>query len=563
MDRRAVPPLERLLGLETEYAFRFSSLVDFHPGNETLFHALRESISRLVATRPGSSAPGREQFFCQNGGAFYYEFLPHCLQGGLIEGATPECRGPGQLLLYQRAQELLLREAVEGAEEALTRRGVRGRVGLLKNSRDAEGNVYGAQENYEAEIARGLPLALLRLGLFLLLPVLAVSVLVTYLVIVLVFLLALVSFLVVILFPSGRRWFEGVSQDDRWIEGAVGRFQLWLSVVSTWPMVMPTSRLLELFAFRRLRRGLLAFLVSRTVWAGTGAIDEDGRFELSEKGGAVRRVIRRTILPEDRPIYDTGNFLKMACAPFNFQLSPVRQLFSRRQRLQIGSGDSNRAQVAEYLKIGATALVIDMVESGFLDDAPQLARPVEALHAVVTDPSLKAPLELAGGGTTNALELQSFYLERARAYLRESKATSLEAEKLVRLWGEVLDALKAGDLGSLVGRVDWVTKRYLVERCGDDDDQDVLQTLALRYHELGEGYFDRLEEAGETAVLVSPEEVRRAVREPPEGTPAFLRGGLIRRQAGVDVPVVVSWTSAFVGRRLRGGKVIPFRRPKS
>lgn len=562
MDR-AVAPFERLLGLETEYAFRFSSPVDFHPGNETLFHALRESISQVVATRPGNSAPGREQFFCENGGAFYYEFLPHCLQGGLIEGATPECRGPGQLLLYQKAQELLLREAMEGAEDALARRGVRGRIGLLKNSRDAEGHVYGSQENYETEMARGLPLLALRAGLFLLLPVLALTVVVTFLAILLILLLALVTFLVVLFFPSGRRWFERVSQDDRFIEDAAGRFQLWLSVISTWPVVAPASRLLELFAFRRVRRGMLSFLVSRPVWAGTGAVDPDGRFELSEKGGAVRRVLRRTILPEDRPIFDTGNFLKLICAPFNFQLSPILQAFRRRQRLQIGYGDSNRAQVAEFLKIGATALVVDMAEAGFLDGAPRLARPVEALHAVVADPALEAPLDLSGGGTTTALELQRFYLERARAYLRESKATSLEAEEVVRLWGEVLGALHSGDLGSLVGRVDWVTKRYLIESCGDEDDQDVLQTLALRYHELGDGYFDRLEDAGETAVLVSSEEARRAVRQPPEGTPAFLRGGLIRRQAGVDVPVVVSWSSAFVGRRLRGGKVIPFRRPRS
>ena len=102
-------PLGRLLGLETEYAIRFST--HRSPGNDVVFQALRAAIGRLVATRPGASALGRDQIFTQNGGAFYYEFLPHCMEGGLIEGATPECRGPGQLLLYQQAQEEFGKEA--------------------------------------------------------------------------------------------------------------------------------------------------------------------------------------------------------------------------------------------------------------------------------------------------------------------------------------------------------------------------------------------------------------------------------------------------------------------
>jgi len=36
--------------------------------------------------------------------------------GGLIEGATPECRGPLQVVRYQRAQDQLLSQCARLAE---------------------------------------------------------------------------------------------------------------------------------------------------------------------------------------------------------------------------------------------------------------------------------------------------------------------------------------------------------------------------------------------------------------------------------------------------------------
>lgn len=551
------PPLDRLLGLETEYAIRFLPEAT-HPGNDAIFEALREALEECVAARPGRSAPGREQFFVQNGGAFYYEFLPYCMWGGLIEGATPECRGPAQLLLYQRAQEALLNEAIPRAEDILRRHHFPGRIGLLKNSRDAEGNVYGSQENYETDIARGPWLAFYRLGLLLLLPILTIQLLLT-LAVFPVLLLGIIVFALAIPFvPSWRRRFIELAEGNRTFEASLGRFHMRFLRLSTWPVVPLFSLLLRGTAFRQVRRRATAFLVSRMILVGTGALADGRRFELSEKASAVSATMRSSIVPENRPIFDTGNLIKMLCAPLNAQFAPLGRLFKRRQRLQLGFADSNRSQVAEYLRIGTTSLVLDMIDDHALDDAPELADPLAALHAVARDPSLETCLPLSGGGEMSALELQRFYHERARRYVRQRNTASLEAREVVRLWGEVLEALGRRDFGSLVGRLDWVTKRYLLERCGTDADEATLKTLALRYHELGEGSFDRLEQAGETKSIVDGLDVVRATREPPENTPAFLRGGLIRRQAGEDVPVVVSWDAAHVGPRLRA-KVVPFR----
>jgi Pup amidohydrolase len=57
----------------------------------------------------------------------------------------------------------------------------------------------------------------------------------------------------------------------------------------------------------------------------------------------------------------------------------------RFRRLHVIIGDANMSEVCTYLKLGSTALVLSMIEDGFLPDAAALAQPVKALHAVSHD----------------------------------------------------------------------------------------------------------------------------------------------------------------------------------
>lgn len=584
--------LDRLIGLETEYAIRYSSIPDEHlgrapslaswferdfdplphPGNDIIFQAFKTAIADLVPTRPGNGAPGRDQVFTANGGAFYYEFLPHCPEGGLLECATPECRGPSQLLLYQRAQERMLVRALPKVEELLARSGHTGTVGLLKNCRDAEGNIYGSQENYEVEIASGVRLTLYRLGLTLLLPLLLVQTVLTYAFIVLLILgslggilaLMVVSVVIGIFYPPWlervQSWFDA---DPRTFEKRLGPFHLWLTIICTWPVVRPMAWLLSQTAFRPQRHAATAFLVTRTVLSGSGAVDAGRRFRLAQKVPTLSGMIRKTVLPEERTLFDTGNLLKMLCSPFNGQWRPVFRLYRRRQRLQLGHGDSNRSDLAELLKIGSTGLILDLIEQGVFDDAPQLRDPVTAAHAVAYDLDLDTPLELVDGTTMTALEIQRFYLGRLQETLKRSAVPSMEAHQLADLWDEGLSALETGRFDDLVGRVDWATKRLILDHCGEEASVEVLQTLDLRYHELGVGYYEQLADSLPAPALFEDSTIDGAIHEPPTETPAFLRGQLIRERVQAGLPLVVSWDSAVLGRPFSRGKVIPFRRPKA
>ena len=63
----------------------------------------------------------------------------------------------------------------------------------------------------------------------------------------------------------------------------------------------------------------------------------------------------------------------------------------RYRRLHVIVGDATFADVAGLVRMGATSLVLGMIEAGGLDVGVALANPVEAMHTVSHDPSLARP----------------------------------------------------------------------------------------------------------------------------------------------------------------------------
>ena len=126
-----MPLLERLIGLETEYAIRFRPRegLDKSPSRFHLYQALIARVGRHVLTAPAKHF--KEGVFLANGGAIWFETERPAAGGGLIEGATPECRGPREVLRYQRAQDQLLSQCAHLSD-------VDGHLSLVKNDRDAQ-----------------------------------------------------------------------------------------------------------------------------------------------------------------------------------------------------------------------------------------------------------------------------------------------------------------------------------------------------------------------------------------------------------------------------------------
>src|SRR6202044_2913900 len=70
----------------------------------------------------------------------------------------------------------------------------------------------------------------------------------------------------------------------------------------------------------------------------------------------------------------------------------------RYRRLHVIIGDANLAEISTYLKLGTTALVLAMIEDGFLNE-PELAvaQPIRELHDVSHDATLRHEIRLSDG----------------------------------------------------------------------------------------------------------------------------------------------------------------------
>ncbi len=218
---------------------------------------------------------------------------------------------------------------------------------------------------------------------------------------------------------------------------------------------------------------------------------------------------------------------------------------SKYRRLHVIVGDANMSEVATFLKVGATAILLAMIEDDVLDNDLALANPVGAIRQVSHDPSLERTIGLRDGRRMTALEIQWQLLERAQKYERTHGLApvgdEVGADVLAR-WDEMLAGLE-GDRASVATKIDWVAKERLL--LGYQERHDItwgdprLRALDLQYHDMRPD--KNLAARAGLETMVSVEEASRAVTEPPETTRAYFRGRCLARWPN-DV-VAANWDS--------------------
>ncbi len=235
--------------------------------------------------------------------------------------------------------------------------------------------------------------------------------------------------------------------------------------------------------FVRIVNHIMAFFVTRQIFCGAGKVGcefpspgDDVAFQISQRAdffeeevGLETTLKRRSSNTRDEPHADARRF----------------------RRLHVIVGDATMSEIATYLKLGTTSIVLSMIEDGFFDGQSfGLAHPVRAIRQVSWDPSLQRRIELADGRWMTALDLQWRYYELARAYAEsrglEAVDEAVGADVLDR-WGDVLADLEA-DPARCADRVDWVAKQRLVEgyrdRHGLQPDDARLKALDLQWSDL-------------------------------------------------------------------------------
>jgi proteasome accessory factor A len=107
----------------------------------------------------------------------------------------------------------------------------------------------------------------------------------------------------------------------------------------------------------------------------------------------------------------------------------------------------------------------------------------------------------------------------------------------------------ASDTQTALGKVDWLTKRWMLDRLGDDADWSDRKKIDLRYHELSsDGYYMQLVASHPELRLVDDERIARRRRSPPPSSPAARRGWLIREFADSEESMQSEWSYAMIGR---------------
>ena len=269
-------------------------------------------------------------------------------------------------------------------------------------------------------------------------------------------------------------------------------------------------------------RDVVPFLVTRQVFAGAGKMGVEGEDSAGQPG--IYQIAQRSDFFSVLCSIDTMNRRPLV----NTRDEPHADA-ERYRRFHVIIGDANMSHYATALKLGATALVLELVERGH---APKLefANPIEATKQLSRDQSLKWLVELRDGRKISAIDVQRLYLAAARKHCEEDEETSW----LLREWEAVLDDL-ATDYWRCRDRVDWVAKKFHLTTFRESENLEWsdpwLQSIDLEYHNvsLEDGLYYELMREGQMLRLVSEDEIRRAIFQPPQSTSDFFRGRAVAR----------------------------------
>lgn len=280
---------------------------------------------------------------------------------------------------------------------------------------------------------------------------------------------------------------------------------------------------------------LVPFLVSRQITCGAGklVVDPHGRptYCVSQRADHMWEGVS-SATTRSRPIINSRDEPHADAEKF--------------RRLHVIVGDSTMSETTMLLKVGSADLVLRMIEEGVPLPDLTLASTTAAIRTMSTDPTGRAEVDLAAGGTTSALAAQSAYLGAARRFVDEGGSDDPVHQRVLDLWERVLSAVDSGRLDEVGTEIDWVIKRRLIEQYSTRDglplEHPRLRQIDLAYHDLHprRGLFNLLQARGLAARVTTDEQIQQAVTTPPQTTRAKLRGDFIaaareaRRDYSVD-----------------------------
>ena len=286
--------------------------------------------------------------------------------------------------------------------------------------------------------------------------------------------------------------------------------------------------------FGRLADILIPFLVTRQIICGAGKVLQTPR-------GAVYCVSQRA-----EHIWEGVSSATTRSRPIINTRDEPHADAERFRRLHVIVGDSNMSETTMLLKVGATDLVLRMVEAGVVLRDMTLDNPIRAIREVSHDMTGRSRVRLANGREMSALEIQWEYLSRAKDYTEKNGVDPIST-RVLEMWERALTAIEDGNLDKIAREIDWVTKYQLIERYRAKHDLPLsaprVAQLDLAYHDVhrGRGLYYLLQRNGAVDRVTSDLKIFEAKSIPPQTTRAKLRGEFIRRAQEKRRDFTVDW----------------------
>ena len=311
--------------------------------------------------------------------------------------------------------------------------------------------------------------------------------------------------------------------------------------------------------FTQIAQQITTHFVSRQIFCGAGKVGAEHRgltgknsnpnlFQISQRADFFEEEIGlETTLK--RPIVNTRD--EPHCDPAKYR------------RLHVIAGDANMSEVATYLKVGTTSIVLSMIEDDAFPAHLVIKDPVRAVRQVSHDTTLNAVIEMVDGRHLTAAQIQTEIIEAATNYAIRFGLDSVDEQignDVLQRWRNVVANLQTDPL-TVANIVDWVAKKRIIEgfaqRHGLQATDPRLKAIDLQYHDM------RVEKclalrAG-LDVLCLPQDVMWSMVHPPSSTRAYFRGTVLQRWPS-DV-VAANWDSVVFDIPNQGLKRIPMPEP--
>ncbi|WP_435970990.1 Pup--protein ligase [Streptomyces sp. Qhu_M48] len=287
--------------------------------------------------------------------------------------------------------------------------------------------------------------------------------------------------------------------------------------------------------FSRLADILIPFLVTRQLICGAGKVLQTPRgavFCVSQRAEHIWEGVS-SATTRSRPIINTRD-------------EPHADA-ERYRRLHVIVGDSNMSETTMLLKVGATDLVLRMIEAGTVMRDLTLENPIRAIREVSHDITGQRKVRLASGREASALEVQREYYDKAVDFVDRRGIRTGTVAQVLELWGRTLDAIESERLDRIETEIDWVMKHRLIERYRAKHNMTMsnprVAQIDLAYHDIHRrrGLYYLLQKNGQAARICNDMKIFEGKSVPPQTTRARLRGDFIRRAQEQRRDFTVDW----------------------